>query len=94
MEVSKMAMSIGDLFPVVLTLTLVGVTLGVGVLIMGKFATSLSNGTTNPEALTAQSALNDSVTAINDIPATWLPIIVVVIAAAIIVSLVVRSFRA
>jgi type II secretory pathway component PulF len=83
-----MAMSIGDLFPIVLTLTLVGITLGVGLLILGKF--SVASGITAD----ASTGVNNTITAINDLPSTWLPIIVVVVAAAIIVTLVVRSFRA
>lgn len=79
-------MELGNLYQIVMVLVLVGMLLGTGLLVMGKF--SEASGIT----ATASTAINNSISAIAEIPSTWLSIIVTVAAAAIILTLVVRSF--
>ena len=79
-------MEIGDLYQFVLMLVLIGMILGVGVLILGKF------GATSGITEDASTAINDTVSAITPIATTWLPLIVTVAVLAIILTLVIRSF--
>lgn len=79
-------MELNDLYQVVMILVVVGMLMGVGILVMSKF--EASSGMLN----TAGTALNNTISALNDISATWLSIIITVAAAAIILTLVVRSF--
>lgn len=79
-------MEIGDLYNVILVIVLVGVLLGVGILILDSFAAA--SGVTS----TAETSLNNTRDAVATISTTWLPIIVIVAAAAIVLALVVRSF--
>jgi len=76
-------MNIGDLYPVILTLVLVGMILGVGLLVLSKFSEQVGGD--------AGTAINGTITALDDF-VTWIPVIVVVVAASIILGLVVRSF--
>ena len=78
-------MQIGDMYPAVLALILVAILIAVGVTVLGNLAAS--SGITK----TGAEAVNDSIDAIVGF-VTWLSIIVLVIAAAIIIGLVVRSF--
>jgi len=79
-------MEVGELYQFVLLLVLVGMILGVGVLVLDKFAqTSGVSGE-------AAEAINDTRDAITPIASTWLPLIVTVAVLAIILTLVVRSF--
>jgi len=78
-------MSLGDLYPAILTLVLAGMILGVGLVVLDKFGGTVTSST-------ASQAINDTRDAIDDF-ATWFSVFVVVIAAAIILALVVRSFR-
>jgi len=79
-------MEIGDLYQLVLLLVLVGMILGVGVLVLDKFAT------TSGVSSTASTAINNTRDAITPIASTWLPLIVTVAVLSIILTLVVRSF--
>jgi len=79
-------MEIGDLYQFVLMLVLIGMILGVGVLILGKF------GATSGITTEASTAINDTVSAMTPIATTWLPLIVTVAILAIILTLVIRSF--
>ena len=81
-------MSLGDMYPAVLTIVLIGVLLGVGLVILGTLQTN-SAITAVPSAVTA---INQTVIALGTF-ATWMGIIVLVIAAAIVIGLVVNSFR-
>lgn len=81
-------MKLGDMYGVVLTLVLVGLLLGIGMLVLQNFQDA--SGVTGTDAATA---INDTQTAVATLASTWLPIIVVIIAAAIILGLVIRSFR-
>jgi len=79
-------MEIGQLYQLVLLLVLVGMILGVGVLVLDKFASS-SGVTTG-----AAAVINSTRDSISPIATTWLPLIVTVAVLAIILSLVIRSF--
>ena len=78
-------MSIGDMYPAVLTIVLVGIVLGVGLYVLSTFATQISSDTT------AQTAVNTTIAGLADF-ADWIAIIVVVIAAAIVLGVVLSSF--
>ena len=79
-------MEIGDLYQFVLLIVLIGMILGVGMLVLSEF--SQTSGLSN----SAETAINDSVTALEPIGSTWLPLIVTVSVLAIILTLVIRSF--
>lgn len=79
-------MEVGQLYQFVLVIVLVGMVIGVGVLVLDKFAA------TSGVTATAGTALNDSRDAIATIASDWLPIIVIVGALAVILYLVIRSF--
>ena len=81
----KKGMSIGDMYPAVLTLVLVGIVLGVGLYVLSTFADQLESDTT------AQTAVNTTITGLATF-ADWIAIIVVVIAAAIVLGVVLSSF--
>lgn len=79
-------MEIGGLYQFVLLLVLIGMILGVGVLVLDKFAAT--SGLTD----NAAGAINDTVAAITPIASTWLGLIVTIVILAIILTLVIRSF--
>ena len=79
-------MEVGELYQFVLLLVLIGMILGVGILVLDKFAAS--SGVTT----TAATAINNTRDAITPIGSTWLPLIVTVAVLAIILTLVIRSF--
>ncbi len=79
-------MEIGGLYQFVLLLVLVGMILGVGILVLDKFASS--TGVT----AAAATALNNTRAEIATISSTWLGLIVTVAILAIILTLVIRSF--
>ena len=79
-------MEVGGLYQFVLLLVLVGMILGVGILVLDKFAAS--TGVT----ATAATSLNNTRDAIAEISTSWLPLIVIVAVLAIILTLVIRSF--
>jgi len=79
-------MEVGQLYQFALTLVLVGLIVGVGVLVLDKF------GVTSGIGSSASTAVNASRDAIGDIADTWLTLIVTIGVMAIIIFLVVRSF--
>jgi len=79
-------MDVSALYTFVLTLVLVGMVLGVGLLVLGKFANTAGIGAD------ASTALNNTVDAVAEIPSTWLGLIVTITVLAIILTLVIRSF--
>lgn len=79
-------MNLGDMYPAVLTIVLIGIVLGVGVLVLDEFGGTSGIGTA------ASTAVNATRDAVDDF-VVWIPVIVIVIAAAIILGLVMRSFR-
>lgn len=79
-------MELGDLYQLVLMLVLVGMILGVGILVLDKFAAT--SGITED----ASTSLNNTRDAISSISSSWLTLIVTVAVLAIILTLVIRSF--
>ena len=79
-------MEIGQLYQLVLLLVLVGMILGVGILVLDKFAAT--SGITTA----SKNVLGNTSDAIAPIASTWLPLIVTVAVLAIILTLVIRSF--
>jgi hypothetical protein len=80
-------MEIKDLYGLVLMLVLIGILMGISFLILDKFQTS--SGITN----NAATFISNTSASIMPISTTWLPIIVVISAAAIVLSLVINAFR-
>ena len=87
-KIGKKGFELGNLYSFVLMLVLIGMILGVGVLILDKF------GATAGLTDTTVSVINDTRDAISPIASTWLPLIVTIVVLAIILVIVVRSFRA
>jgi type II secretory pathway component PulF len=85
MLMNKKGLGVGDMHPIVLALVLVGITLGIGATVIAKFGETMTAGSV------AENVTNKTLTALNDF-STWLSIIVIVIAAAIILGLVMTAF--
>jgi len=85
LTIKKKGMSIGDMYPAVLTIVLVGIVLGVGLYVLATFSDQISTSET------AQEAVNTTITGLATF-ADWIAIIVVVIAAAIVLGVVLSSF--
>lgn len=79
---------IQSLYPIVLTLVVIGVLLGVGLLVLSNFRSSLTAGSN--ESL----AVGETITALRSVSQTWLPVIVIVAIAGLILFLVIRGFGA
>ena len=79
-------MELGELYPAILTFVLVAILLGVGMTVLGNLATS--SGVTAQ----ASSAINTTITSIDDF-VTWIPLLIVIIVASIILGLIFKSFR-
>ncbi len=80
----KKGMSLGDMYPAVLTIVLIGIVLGIGLYVLAEVNDQITN-------TDATSALNDTISGLGDF-AGWIAVIVVVIAAAIVLGIVLRSF--
>ena len=78
-------MKLQDMYPAVLTLVLVAILIGVGLTVLSNL--EASSGVTDD----AGRAINSSITAIDDF-VPWFTVMVVIIAAAIIIGMVIRSF--
>jgi len=78
-------MQLGDIYGAILVLVLAGILLGVGLTVLGKLAS------TDGVTATAAEKVNETVDALGNFP-TWFVIFVVIIAAAIIITLVLQSF--
>ena len=79
--------NIQTLYPTILALILVGVLMGAGLMILGQFKGTMSNQTST-EAL----AVGSTITALGTLASTWLPVIVVVIAAGIVLGILLGAF--
>ena len=84
---TKGALSMGDLPNVALTFVLIGVFFAIGIVILA----SLSANTTVAANNKAQTAVNNTITALVEIPSNWLLLIAVIIAAAIVIGIVVSN---
>jgi hypothetical protein len=79
-------MEIGQLYQFVLLLVLVGIVIGIGTLVLYKM------GGVSGLSSTASTAINATGAEVSGIATNWLPIIVVVVVAAVILGLVMSSF--
>jgi len=82
--ISKKGMTLGDMYPAVLTIVLIGIILGLGIYILAAVDAEISDAT-------ASNAINETVTGLATFGG-WIAIIVVVIAAAIVLGIVLSSF--
>lgn len=80
----KKGLMLGDLYPAVLTIVLIGILLGIGIYVLAQFDAQIDDAE-------ASSAINQTMVGIGDF-ADWIAIIVVVIAAAVILGVVFSSF--
>jgi len=81
--------NINQLFPAVLALVLVGVLLGAGLMILASFQTAANAASAGSPAANATGSV---ITSMATLASTWLPIIVVVIAAGIVLSILLGAF--
>jgi len=79
---NKKGISLGDLYPAVLTIVLIGIILGIGLYVLNQVEANISGGSTY---------INTTVTGLGGL-ASWIAVIVVVIAAAVILGIVISSF--
>ena len=79
-------MELQNLYPLVLTIVLIGMILGVGILVLDKFKAA------NTTSTAANTSLTGTVAAMAPIASTWLPLVITVAVLAIILVLVIRSF--
>ena len=82
---NKRGMSLGDLYPAVLTIVLIGIVLGLGIYVLNEVSSSVTTGSA------AETAINTTATGLAGL-STWIAVIVVVIAAAIVLGIVISSF--
>ena len=80
---NKKGLSLGDMYPAVLTIVLIGIVLGVGLYVLDQFTVNITGD--------AQTAVNATIDGLAEM-ADWVAIIVVVIAAAVVLGVVLSSF--
>ena len=78
----KRGLGLGDLYPAVLAIVLVGIVLGIGLYVLNRVEANVTGGS---------SAINTTITGLQGL-ASWIGVIVVVIAAAIVLGVVISSF--
>ena len=78
----KKGMVLGDMYPAVLTIVLIGIVLGIGLYVLSQVESNVAGGST---------AINTTITGLGGL-ASWIAVIVVVIAAAIVLGIVISSF--
>ena len=64
-------MDIGDLYNFVLLITLIGMLLGVGIIVLGNFGSA-----TGVVGTTGQAVINSTISSLTPIASTWMPLIV------------------
>jgi|TARA_Y100000310_G_scaffold152812_2_gene152269 type II secretory pathway component PulF len=79
---SKKGLTLGDLYPAVLAIVLIGIVLGIGLYVLAQVEANITGGSTE---------INTTITGLGGL-ASWIGVIVVVIAAAIVLGVVVSSF--
>ena len=83
-KINKRGMTLGDVYPAILTLVLIGIVLGLGIYILTEVDGKVSDAE-------ASAAINETAVGLGDF-ADWIAIIVIVIAAAIVLGIVFSSF--
>jgi len=82
---SKRGMSLGDLYPVILTIALVAILLAVVLYVLDEFGNQMDNDSA------AQNATEDVIDDFADF-VPWIGVILLIVAAAIVLGIVIRSF--
>ena len=80
----KRGLTLGDIYPAVLTLVLIGVVLGIGIYVLSEIDDQIAAGE-------ASDAINETMVAIGGFSG-WIAIIVIVIAAAVVLGIILSSF--
>ncbi len=80
----KRGMGLNDMYPAVLTIVLVGIVLGIGMYVLAEVTNEVTD-------VDAQTAINETIDGLGNFSG-WIAVIVVVIAAAIVLGIVLRSF--
>ncbi len=78
----RKGLSLGDLYPAVLTIVLIGIVLGIGLYVLNQVEANISGGSTQ---------INTTITGLGGL-ASWIAVIVVVIAASVVLGVVINSF--
>jgi type II secretory pathway component PulF len=78
----KRGLSLGDMYPAVLTIVLIGIVLGIGLYVLAEVEENISGGS---------EEINTTITGLGGL-ASWIAVIVVVIAAAVVLGIVISSF--
>jgi len=78
----KRGLSLGDMYPAVLTIVLIGIVLGIGIYVLAQVESNISGGS---------SYINTTKSGLGGM-ADWIAVIVVVIAAAVVLGIVISSF--
>lgn len=78
--------NIGALYPTILALVLIGMLLGAGLLVLDKFSQATTAGSY------ARNGTEKALSALYDIPNTWLSVIIVVIVAGLVIGILVGAF--
>ena len=79
---NKKGLTLGDLYPAVLTIVLIGIVLGIGLYVLAQVESNIAGGSTQ---------INTTITGLGGL-ASWIAVIVVVIAAAVVLGIVISSF--
>jgi len=79
---NKKGLSLGDMYPAVLTIVLIGIVLGIGLYVLAEVESNITGGS---------SQINTTITGLGGL-ANWIAVIVVVIAAAVVLGIVISSF--
>ena len=84
-KMNKKGLGLEELYPAVLTIVLIGIVLGIGLYVLAEVSREVTTGSQ------AETSINATITGLGGL-SSWIAIIVVVIAAAIILGLVINSF--
>ena len=79
---NKKGLSLGDMYPAVLTIVLIGIVLGIGLYVLAEVESNITGGS---------AQINTTITGLGGL-ANWIAVIVVVIAAAVVLGIVISSF--
>jgi len=79
-------MGLGDLYPAVLMIVLIGIVLGIGLYVLAEVSEQTAVG-----SVEGAEAINTTITGLAGL-STWIAVIVVVIAASIVLGVVISSF--
>ena len=78
----KRGLTLGDMYPAVLTIVLIGIVLGIGLYVLAQVEGNITGGS---------EQINTTITGLGGL-ASWIAVIVVVIAAAVVLGIVISSF--